>query len=502
MAFKFVAFAGLVAAASAGLLPPHPAAHYAAHSSQSYSAPLAYAQPAAKAYYAEPLHHEPEPFDHNPQYSYSYDVHDHLTGDAKSQQETRNGDAVQGSYSLIEADGSRRVVHYTADDHNGFNAVVEKQPAQTAPVHYQAAAAYAHPVAHASVSYQRAAGPAAHASHSEPSYASQEYEAHSYHHWRSQVGMGQGCGDLEHRGGVGGMSRCGVRGVSRRSVGRVGDGSDGFDDDGGDGLEGDLGGLFLDDGVEAVVVVGGVVDDAAAAVGLDEAVAALDRVTVPGLLLALGVPGEGVVHVVRVTVLGMGVEIVRVLVVMSLGDDRLGYGTVHSTSFFRYQQLVVVLAVVAVANAGFVPAPISYAAPAAPLAYSAPAAAAPLAYAAAPLAKLAPAPLAYAAAPVAKLAPALDADYDPNPQYSYAYDVQDSLTGDNKQQQETRNGDSVQGQYSFIEADGSRRIVDYTADPVNGFNAVVRKEPAQLAVKTVAAAPLAYAAPAHLKVLH
>lgn len=30
----------------------------------------------------------------------------------------------------------------------------------------------------------------------------------------------------------------------------------------------------------------------------------------------------------------------------------------------------------------------------------------------------------------------------------------------------------------MIEPDGSRRTVDYTADPVNGFNAVVHKEPA------------------------
>jgi hypothetical protein len=28
----------------------------------------------------------------------------------------------------------------------------------------------------------------------------------------------------------------------------------------------------------------------------------------------------------------------------------------------------------------------------------------------------------------------------------------------------------------LIEADGTRRIVDYTADPVHGFNAVVHKE--------------------------
>ncbi|KAJ8683136.1 hypothetical protein QAD02_018928 [Eretmocerus hayati] len=69
-------------------------------------------------------------------------------------------------------------------------------------------------------------------------------------------------------------------------------------------------------------------------------------------------------------------------------------------------------------------------------------------------------------------------DYNPHPQYSYGYDVQDSLTGDSKAQYETRDGDVVQGSYSLIEADGTRRVVEYTADPINGFNAVVHREPA------------------------
>ncbi|ENN82623.1 hypothetical protein HUJ04_009359 [Dendroctonus ponderosae] len=96
------------------------------------------------------------------------------------------------------------------------------------------------------------------------------------------------------------------------------------------------------------------------------------------------------------------------------------------------------------------------------------------------------------AAPLA-IAPKAVEDYDPNPQYSYGYDIQDSLTGDSKSQSETRNGDVVQGSYSLVDPDGLRRTVDYTADPVNGFNAVVRREP--LAVKVVhAPAPVAYAA--------
>ncbi|KAF4521985.1 hypothetical protein B566_EDAN012534 [Ephemera danica] len=139
-------------------------------------------------------------------------------------------------------------------------------------------------------------------------------------------------------------------------------------------------------------------------------------------------------------------------------------------------KFVVLAALVAVASAGVI-APLGYAA--------------------------APAVATYAAAPViAKAAVAVNADYDPNPQYAYSYSVADALTGDNKHQEETRNGDVVQGSYSLVEADGTRRVVQYTADPINGFNAVVNKEGAAVVAKVATpvvakvAAPLAYAAPA------
>lgn len=67
---------------------------------------------------------------------------------------------------------------------------------------------------------------------------------------------------------------------------------------------------------------------------------------------------------------------------------------------------------------------------------------------------------AYAHAPA--VAHVAHEDYDPNPQYSFAYDVQDSLTGDSKAQHESRSGDVVQGSYSLIDADGFKRTVDYT----------------------------------------
>jgi hypothetical protein len=66
---------------------------------------------------------------------------------------------------------------------------------------------------------------------------------------------------------------------------------------------------------------------------------------------------------------------------------------------------------------------------------------------------------------------------DAYPQYSFGYSVQDALTGDSKTQHETRDGGVVKGSYSLVEPDGTTRTVEYTADPVNGFNAVVHRQP-------------------------
>ncbi|VVD01055.1 unnamed protein product [Leptidea sinapis] len=63
----------------------------------------------------------------------------------------------------------------------------------------------------------------------------------------------------------------------------------------------------------------------------------------------------------------------------------------------------------------------------------------------------------------------------PNPNYNFNYAVNDPSTGDNKAQWEAREGDQVRGAYSLVEPDGNTRTVEYTADPVRGFNAVVRR---------------------------
>jgi len=66
-------------------------------------------------------------------------------------------------------------------------------------------------------------------------------------------------------------------------------------------------------------------------------------------------------------------------------------------------------------------------------------------------------------------------DYYAPPKYAFKYGVNDYHTGDVKSQHETRDGDVVKGQYSLVEPDGSIRTVDYTADKLNGFNAIVHK---------------------------
>lgn len=71
----------------------------------------------------------------------------------------------------------------------------------------------------------------------------------------------------------------------------------------------------------------------------------------------------------------------------------------------------------------------------------------------------------------------LGVQYD-TPNYNFAYEVNDAHTGDIKNQQESRRGDTVLGQYSLLQPDGVRRVVEYRADELAGFRATVNNEPA------------------------
>lgn len=85
------------------------------------------------------------------------------------------------------------------------------------------------------------------------------------------------------------------------------------------------------------------------------------------------------------------------------------------------------------------------------------------------------------------------ANDEPSPpaHYDFAYAVNDPETGDQKDQQETRNGDDVTGYYRTLDADGYLRTVKYKSDAVNGFTAEVVREPVSGAVVPAPAAKVA-----------
>ncbi|XP_055373401.1 cuticle protein 7 [Condylostylus longicornis] len=127
------------------------------------------------------------------------------------------------------------------------------------------------------------------------------------------------------------------------------------------------------------------------------------------------------------------------------------------------------------------------------------AAAAPVVQAAPAIVQAAPAVVQAAPAVAVHAAPAVAIKaepYDPNPQYSFKYGVNDHHTGDSKHAEETLVNGVVHGSYSLAEPDGTVRKVTYTADKINGFNAVVQKigHAVHAAPVAVAAAPVAVAA--------
>ncbi|EDW78990.1 uncharacterized protein Dwil_GK11899 [Drosophila willistoni] len=64
-------------------------------------------------------------------------------------------------------------------------------------------------------------------------------------------------------------------------------------------------------------------------------------------------------------------------------------------------------------------------------------------------------------------------DYVARPEYSFAYGVEDGKTRVLQNRKETRQGDEVRGVYSVVDPDGTLRVVKYTADDANGFQAEV-----------------------------
>ncbi|XP_063709004.1 adult-specific cuticular protein ACP-20-like [Culicoides brevitarsis] len=150
MAFQYIAVLALISSAAAAAIPAYHDNHYSSHGSSSLGShsshglsshglsshglsshglshgsglahKLSIARPTHYDYHHDEEHYAPA------HYEFAYEVHDDHTGDIKSQKETRDGDKVQGFYTLVEPDGHRRTVHYTADKHSGFVAEVKRE---------------------------------------------------------------------------------------------------------------------------------------------------------------------------------------------------------------------------------------------------------------------------------------------------------------------------------------------------------------------------------------
>jgi len=66
-------------------------------------------------------------FDDNPQYTYAYQVANDEKQTYIAQEESRNGDEVNGQYSYVDANGALVTVKYTANDSDGYTETREIQ---------------------------------------------------------------------------------------------------------------------------------------------------------------------------------------------------------------------------------------------------------------------------------------------------------------------------------------------------------------------------------------
>ncbi|KAL5278748.1 hypothetical protein ACFFRR_003396 [Megaselia abdita] len=70
----------------------------------------------------------PGQLDNPTDYEFNWFVNNQENGDYKSHREVRQNDVVQGQYEVVDPDGYRRIVSYTADELHGFRAVVRRIP--------------------------------------------------------------------------------------------------------------------------------------------------------------------------------------------------------------------------------------------------------------------------------------------------------------------------------------------------------------------------------------
>ncbi|CAB0012957.1 unnamed protein product [Nesidiocoris tenuis] len=136
-----------------------------------------------------------------PHYDFEYSVHDGHTGDFKSAHESREGDVVKGYYTVKEADGTTREVHYQADHKNGFTAEVKRSGHTVHSSNPQPSHHHHHhqeppkPEIKSQISYHHGSQPASHG-HG-PSYGSHPHHGsynsrHGYHGYQAPHGRYHG----------------------------------------------------------------------------------------------------------------------------------------------------------------------------------------------------------------------------------------------------------------------------------------------------------------------
>ncbi|KAG5676665.1 hypothetical protein PVAND_006483 [Polypedilum vanderplanki] len=132
MAFKFVILLAVMSVASAGVIEAgwQPQAGWQAptHGWQQPTTVIKQVQPATIIKSVQPTIVKQVVHEAPANYEFNYEVHDTHTGDIKRQHEKAENGHISGQYSLVDPDGYRRVVTYTADDHHGFQANVQREP--------------------------------------------------------------------------------------------------------------------------------------------------------------------------------------------------------------------------------------------------------------------------------------------------------------------------------------------------------------------------------------
>lgn len=123
LSLQLFALAIFVAASSAHYVPHE--YHFVVHHTVNHHVKHESSTEKAKVESDDKNHDEPEK---PANYDFKYEVHDEKTGDIKQQSETAHNGAVKGQYSLIDSDGFKRIVEYTADDQHGFQATVKREP--------------------------------------------------------------------------------------------------------------------------------------------------------------------------------------------------------------------------------------------------------------------------------------------------------------------------------------------------------------------------------------